>query len=111
MSLIITIKENRDFRRLYRQKSSFVSPALVVYFKENNAGFSRLGITTGKKIGCAVQRNRAKRVIREAYRSLLPFFCKNVDMVIVARKRATFLKSPEICNELKGLLTDAKIIK
>lgn len=111
MSLIIAIKENRDFRRLYRQKSSFVSPALVIYFKENNAGFSRLGITVGKKTGGAVQRNRAKRVIREAYRNLLPEFCKNVDIVIVARKRATFLKSTEVCNELKKLLIEAGIIK
>ena len=54
---IITIKENRDFRRLYRKKTSCVSPALVVYFKENSAGFSRLGITAGKKIGKAVKRN------------------------------------------------------
>lgn len=111
MSLIIAIKENRDFRRLYRQKSSFVSPALVVYFKENSAGFSRLGITAGKKIGGAVQRNRAKRVVREAYRNLLPLFCKNVDMVIVARKRASFIKSTEVCEELKKLLIEAGIIK
>lgn len=110
MSLFVTIKENRDFRRLYRQSSSFVSPALVIYFKETCAGFSRLGITAGKKIGKAVMRNRAKRVIREAYRSLLPRFNKNVDIVIVARKKAAFVKSDEVKDELEKLLIKAKII-
>lgn len=110
MSLFITLKENRDFRRLYRQPLSFVGPALVVYFKENRAGFSRLGITAGKKLGSAVDRNRAKRVIRLAYRELLPDFNKNVDMVIVARKKATFIKSQEAVEELRGLLKKAGII-
>ena len=107
---IITIKENRDFRRLYRKKTSYVSPALVVYFKENSAGFSRLGITAGKKIGKAVKRNRAKRVIRQAYRELLPYFNKNVDMVIVARKKAAEVKCFEVKDELEALLKKAKII-
>lgn len=108
--MLITLKENRDFRRLYRQSVSFVSPALVVYFKETRAGFSRLGITAGKKIGCAVKRNRTKRVVREAYRALVPYFNKNVDMVIVARKKAAYLKSNEVKDELHFLLKQAGII-
>ena len=107
---IITIKENRDFRRLYRKKISYISPALVVYFKENGAGFSRLGITVGKKVGKAVKRNRAKRVIRQAYRDLLPLFSRNVDMVIVARKKSAEIKSFEAREELEKLLKKAKII-
>lgn len=110
MSSFITLKENRDFRRLYRQPSSYVGPALVVYFKENRAGFCRIGITAGKKLGSAVERNRAKRVIRVAYRTLLPEFKKNVDMVVVARKRATFIKSQEATDELRSLLIKAEII-
>ena len=110
MLKIVTLKENRDFRRLYKKSTSLVSPALVVYLKETHAGFSRLGITAGKKIGSAVLRNRAKRVVREAYRELLPKFNKNVDMVIVARKRCAFIKSYEACVELESLLKSAKLI-
>ena len=110
MLKIVTLKENRDFRRLYRQSTSLVSPALVVYFKDSRAGFSRLGITAGKKIGSAVLRNRAKRVVREAYRELLPRFNRNVDMVIVARKKSAFVKSNIVCDELESLLLQAKLI-
>lgn len=110
MLKIVTLKENRDFRRLYKQSTSLVSPALVVYLKENHAGFSRLGITAGKKIGGAVLRNRAKRVVREAYRELLPLFKKDVDMVIVARKKCAFVKMDVVLEELKSLLIKAKLI-
>ena len=110
MSLFITIKENRDFRRLYRQSASFVAPALVVYFQETRAGFSRLGITAGKKVGGAVQRNRVKRVIREAYRALLPRFNKSVDMVIVARKKSAYVKSDVVKEELENLLKKANLL-
>lgn len=110
MSKIITLKENRDFRRLYKQSASYVSPALVVYLKETRAGFSRLGITAGKKIGSAVLRNRAKRVIREAYREFLPKFNINVDMVIVARRKAAFVKTDIVKQELEILFKKANLI-
>ncbi len=110
MLKVVTLKENRDFRRLYKQTTSLVSPALVVYLKETHAGFSRLGITAGKKIGSAVMRNRAKRVVRQAYRELLPEFKKDVDMVIVARKKCAFVKSGVVYEELKSLLIKAELI-
>ena len=110
MSKIITLKENRDFRRLYKQSASYVSPALVVYLKETRAGFSRLGITAGKKIGSAVLRNRAKRVIREAYREFLPKFNRNVDMVIVARRKAAFVKTDIVKQEIEILFKKANLI-
>lgn len=110
MPKIVTLTQNRDFRRLYRKNNSLVSPALVVYYSNTHAGFSRLGITVSKKVGKAVKRNRAKRVIRVAYSSLLPKFNKDVDLVIVARVRATALSSDEITRQLETLLKKAQII-
>ena len=110
MPKIVALNENRDFRRLYRKNSSLVSPALVVYYSNTHAGFSRLGITVSKKIGKAVKRNRAKRVIRVAYTSLAPRLKRDVDMVIVARVRATFLPSTQITAQLENLLKKADLI-
>ena len=69
MSDIITLKENREFRRAYSRGKSYVSPDLVTYIIKNNNNNLRIGITTGKKIGKAVVRNRCKRRLRELYRS------------------------------------------
>ena len=49
MSEILTLKENRDFQRLYRRGKSYVSPILVTYIMKNKTDNLRYGITTGKK--------------------------------------------------------------
>ena len=61
-----SIIRNSDFSRAYRRGKSYVSPFLVTYVVRRKSGGVRLGITTSKKIGGAVERVRARRVIREA---------------------------------------------
>ena len=72
MGEYITLKDNRDFSRLYRRGKSFVGPVLVTYVLKNKSDNLRFGITTGKKIGKAVRRTRSRRVIRFYRTSLSP---------------------------------------
>ncbi len=111
MAEIISIHLNKEFKRIYYRSKSYVSPALVVYFTKNRAGFCRLGITASKKIGSAVKRNRAKRVIREAYRACLPQIDGHYDFVIVARHQCTKIKSQEAAKMLAGILKKAGLLK
>lgn len=92
MSGIISLKKNIDFRRIYKRGKCGVTPTLVVYALRNKRQ-SRLGITAGKKVGCAAKRNRAKRRIRALYREqvlsgALPEGGANLDMIVVARAAA-----------------------
>lgn len=82
---IISLNRNGQFRRLYRKGRSQVRPTMVVYAAKNRQGVCRLGITAGKKVGGAVSRNRAKRRIRELFRSALPELKPGYDFCIVAR--------------------------
>lgn len=91
-----TLKENKDFRRLYYRGKSEASPVLVTYAMKNRRGGCFYGITTSKKIGGAVERNRARRVIRAAYRSLEPKINGSWDFVFVARTRTTVAKSQAV---------------
>lgn len=70
-----------------------------------------MGITVGKKIGKAVERNRAKRVIREAYRLLESKLAGGYDMVIVARKKSIFVKSYEVMRIMEGIFSNAGVIR
>ena len=70
-----------------------VHPALVTYCLKNRAGCPRIGITASKKIGNAPQRNRARRVIRAAWRTLDLPLTRPIDVVFVARARTTQIKS------------------
>lgn len=85
----ITIKSNRDFQRLYRRGKSAAAGTLVVYCQRNRLGESRLGITTGVKLGHAVVRNKARRRIREIYRLHKGELQSGWDIIVVARVRAT----------------------
>lgn len=83
----VKLNQNRDFVRLYRRGKSQVHPLLVTYCQKNRQGTLRWGITATKKVGGAVQRNRAKRLIREAFRQLEPQLAPGWDLVFVARTR------------------------
>ena len=65
-----TLNDNRDFVRIYRRGQCQVAPLLVTYARRGPRGRRRVGITATKKVGGAVQRNRAKRLIRGAWRKV-----------------------------------------
>ena len=93
----IVLKQNSDFRRAYGRGKSFSDPALVTYvLKNNRAGVCRMGITTSKKIGNAVERNRSRRIIRAAFRENLPNIKGGYDFIFVARTRTKSLKSTDV---------------
>ncbi|MEG0614413.1 MAG: ribonuclease P protein component [Oscillospiraceae bacterium] len=102
MVFTTTITQNKEFLFLYKKGKSIISKAVVVYFKKNNSPYNRLGITSSKKIGNAVARNRARRVIRAAYRLTEMDFPIGYDMIFVARTAATGVKSDTIKRFFSG---------
>ena len=66
----------------------------------------KVGFSVGKKLGCAVQRNRIKRLFREAYRLNEDKFATGVDLVIVARSRAVGAAYSEIEKSLLRALRE-----
>ena len=96
MSVLVPLTENRDFRRLYGRGKSFVAPVLITYCAKNRAGITRVGITTGKKIGGAVERNRARRIIRVAFNNLEKEIDGSWDFVFVARSKTVFVKEQDV---------------
>ncbi len=107
---LTVLNTNKDFRTLYYRGKSQVHPALVTYVRKNRLGVPRVGITTGKKLGKAVKRNRCRRVIREAYRSLLPRIKGGWDLVFVARTRTAALRSTDIARIMEAQLIKAGVL-
>ena len=89
MNKTLSLKENHLFRALYHRGKSAAGKTMVVYvMKRRNQAVNRLGITVSVKLGCAVERNRARRRIRETYRLNETRLKSGFDIVIVARKAA-----------------------
>ncbi len=93
MYYTVKINKNAAFLHLYRKGKKIFSENAVIYYKKNNLPYNRLGITAGKKIGNAVCRNRAKRVIRQAYRENEIFMPIGFDIIVVARTNISRIKS------------------
>ena len=111
MAKIITLKLNSDVRRVYARGKSYVNPALVTYVLKNRAGICRIGITTGKKLGNAVERNRCRRIIKEAFRQNQSLCTGGWDIVFVARQKTIRQKSTDIEKVLFAHLSKAGVIK
>lgn len=89
MNKTLSLKENHLFRALYHRGKSAARRTMVLYaMKRRNQPVNRLGITVSVKLGCAVERNRARRRIRETYRLNETRLKSGFDIVIVARKAA-----------------------
>ena len=105
-----TLKLNKEFRRLYYRGKCLPARTVVVYAQKNRLGFSRLGLTCGKTIGKAVARNRAKRLMRESFRNLLPQISGGYDIVIVARTAICGKKCRDVLKDMRYAFSKLDII-
>ena len=105
------ITRNNDFVRAYSRGKSYVHSHIVLYVRKNRAGHTRVGLTASKKIGNAVMRNRARRVMRAALYQVLDRDLGPVDIVLVARGITPRLKSTKLVPTLQKLLQDAGLLQ
>jgi ribonuclease P protein component len=82
------LSRSRDFDAVYRRGTSVSTRYLVLHWfprEEDPEGEPRLGLAVPRSVGGAVARNRVKRLLREAWRDLLPIVAPGNDYVLVAR--------------------------
>jgi ribonuclease P protein component len=80
------LRDPAAFRRAFERKRSASDSVLIVYAVENGLVFSRLGLSVGrKKFRKAHDRNRFKRLVREAFRLSRPAIPPGLDLVVVPR--------------------------
>lgn len=79
------LRSSKRIRETYSQGHRQVGQTMVIWVRHAADSRCRLAVVASKKVGPAVQRNRAKRRIREVFRLHRHLLCPNVDLVIVCR--------------------------
>ena len=104
------IINNNEYRLVYKHGKYEVGRLCVLYRMPASAQKNSIGFVTGKKVGCAVERNRARRLMKEVYRLNQHQIREGYHIVIVGRgplKDATYERAEK---EILYLLRKSKLL-
>lgn len=85
----LRLRDAAAFERVRRDGHSTTTALLVLSVLPNELGRNRYGVAAGRRLGSAVLRNRAKRLVRESLRELHPRLRPGYDMLVIVRNRFT----------------------
>jgi ribonuclease P protein component len=122
------LTRSEDFKRVRRSGKSYAHPLVVLIVQAHdrrgtshsgsvdkrgnpvNPSRVKVGVAAGRTVGTAVYRNRAKRLLREAMRTLLPQITPGVDLILIARPGLISASLDEARQALLTLLQRAQIL-
>jgi ribonuclease P protein component len=102
------LRGSKDFQKVYRSGKRYDGVLMTAFVLPNNLPHNRFGVTASRKaLGKAVQRNRAKRMLRETFRlkrSSLSSLLQNYDWVVNAKRRLPDYKVSAATEEFEKLV-------
>ena len=104
------LTRSEDFKRVRRDGKSYAHPLVVFIVQNNDQPRVRVGVAAGKSVGTAVYRNRAKRLLREVMRSLIPNIASGSDLILIARPALVSATLEDTQRALLNLLQRAKVL-
>lgn len=105
-----TVKLNREFLYAYKRGKKVVSDCMVFHYYKNRTNANSLGITVSKAVGKAHDRNRAKRLIRAAYRECMPNTECGYNVIIAARAKMAYVPYDRVVSSMKYCIEKSEIV-
>jgi len=97
------VRKRAEFERIQKGGARVSTRTFVLIVAARpDRGPARLGITASRKIGGAITRNRAKRIVREAFRAQRELFPPGIDLVVIVRKPPGTMKVADVAEEWRG---------
>ena len=104
------LRRSTDLGRVRKDGRSWPHPFLVLVALPGLPDSTRVGVVASRRVGSAVNRNRAKRLLREATRRCYPRLLPGWDLLLVARRQILSAKEPEVREALLSLLAQADLL-
>ena len=105
------LTQSTDFKRVRQLGKSYAHPLVILIVLANEKDHSRFAVSAGRSVGNAVERNRAKRLMRESVRQKFQKISTGWDVVMIARRGAAQAHLSEIDLTITNLLKRAGILK
>ncbi len=107
----LRLRRRADFARLRREGRTWRHPLAILSATPNGRAHNRYGFITSKKLGKAVVRNRARRLMREAVRQAHPRLHQGYDVVFIARKPIAGQPYRAVQEAILYLLQQARLLE
>jgi ribonuclease P protein component len=104
------LTRSEDFKRVRRSGKSYAHPLVVLIVQTHDQPRLKIGVAAGRTVGTAVYRNRAKRLLREAMRTLIPNIASGLDLILIARPGLVSATLEDTHSALLNLLQRAHIL-
>ena len=104
-----TVKLNREFVYAYKKGKKVVSDCIVFHYYRNRTNTTKLGITVSKTVGKAHDRNRAKRLIRAAFKECMPPTLCGYNVIIVARSKMSYAPYERVLSSMKYCIEKSEL--
>lgn len=105
------LRNRKDFSRIYSRGKSVGDRYVVLFFMKNGLDYNRTAFLASKKVGNSVQRNRARRLMRECWRHRCEELPLGYDFIIIARNRINGCRCQEVKASVDNALRRGKLIR
>lgn len=103
----LTLRNQKDFNSVYTKGNSQGSRYVVVLYKKNDTEITRTAFVASKKVGNSVERNRARRLMKAAFRKFENKLVRGYDIIFVARNTLHDTKEEEVERAMYGAVRAA----
>lgn len=105
------LRNKKDFSRIYNKGKSVGDRYVVIFYKKNNLPYSRKAFLASKKVGNSVERNRARRLMKESFRNLNLELYLGYDFIIIARHTILNAKCEDVKKSMYSAFKKTGVVK
>lgn len=105
------LRNQKDFNTLYNKGKSVGGRYVVLFYRKNGKSYTRKAFLASKKVGNAVRRNRARRLMKESYRLIEGNLKPGYDIILIARNTINNTKCADVKKSIEAAMKRVDLLE